>query len=268
MGLGALAYVSLSAQPTSRSNAVIVVPQAPLFRAAPGSQNTAAMADHRGAMDRAAAPATLARSLQSRLAAAACYDGPISGQWGATSKEAMRRFVTAANARLPVDVPDAVLLAVLETSPHVKCSRIETATVIPVTMPAVGLALEAQTHERPMLSMVATPPLIRAPGDARQVTELQLTPAPRRAVIDAIAKPPVVSAPPHLSAPSIGVAESGLTGTGVNSAKPAMSGRNVGKVTDRNLRPVRRKPSAINDVSRSISRSVNSLQRSLAALLN
>ena len=57
---------------------------------------------------------SLVRELQHELKRVECYDGGINGIWTVPTREAMRTFVEQANARLPIDKPDHILLALLQ----------------------------------------------------------------------------------------------------------------------------------------------------------
>ncbi len=65
---------------------------------------------------------SLVRELQKALARAGCYRGPINGVWGNASKDAMRGFVEAVNAQLPVDNPDETLVALVESNDVATCA--------------------------------------------------------------------------------------------------------------------------------------------------
>lgn len=56
----------------------------------------------------------LARSLQKELRRVGCYDGEINGAWTGQSKRAMKSFTERVNATLPVDVPDYILLTLVQ----------------------------------------------------------------------------------------------------------------------------------------------------------
>jgi len=96
------------------------VPSAPappaLPAAAPGSSR---------ASDSFATPATddgtLVRGIQQRLADARCYRGAVNGAWNAATRRGMAEFTQKANARLPVDRPAPVLLALLEQNEDLLC---------------------------------------------------------------------------------------------------------------------------------------------------
>ncbi|AHB49779.1 hypothetical protein W911_00085 [Hyphomicrobium nitrativorans NL23] len=64
----------------------------------------------------------LTRSVQTALKRAGCYQGGIDGVWAGQTSAAMEAFTIRVNARLPVDKPDAVLLALVETHDDVSCA--------------------------------------------------------------------------------------------------------------------------------------------------
>jgi hypothetical protein len=70
-------------------------------------------------------PATryqIAAALQAELLRRGCYQGPVSGAWTSASRRAMQSFTEAVNASLPVDKPDAVLVALLQSNPNTRCA--------------------------------------------------------------------------------------------------------------------------------------------------
>ncbi|HML27551.1 MAG TPA: peptidoglycan-binding domain-containing protein [Hyphomicrobium sp.] len=73
----------------------------------------------------AADPATriqLARDLQRELQHAGCYQGEITGNWTPATRRAMTAFLDRANAVLPVNEPDYVLLALAQSHHDVMCT--------------------------------------------------------------------------------------------------------------------------------------------------
>jgi hypothetical protein len=58
--------------------------------------------------------ASLVRELQRGLKRVGCYEGEVSGVWTQQSRGAMSAFTGRINAALPVDEPDAVLLALVQ----------------------------------------------------------------------------------------------------------------------------------------------------------
>jgi hypothetical protein len=66
-------------------------------------------------------PASLARQLQSELRRVGCYDGELSGVWSPRTRMAMKAFTDRVNASLPVDKPDQILLALVQSHQGVAC---------------------------------------------------------------------------------------------------------------------------------------------------
>jgi hypothetical protein len=66
------------------------------------------------ALPRAADRTHLTRALHRELKRVGCYEGEISGVWSSASRQAMRRFTVAVNAKLPIEEPDIVLLRLVQ----------------------------------------------------------------------------------------------------------------------------------------------------------
>ncbi|HRN84569.1 MAG TPA: hypothetical protein PK857_07090 [Hyphomicrobium sp.] len=64
----------------------------------------------------------LTRAVQTALKDAGCYHGAVDGVWAGQTTAAMEEFTRRVNARLPVEEPDAVLLALVETHDDVSCA--------------------------------------------------------------------------------------------------------------------------------------------------
>ena len=99
LGVGALLQQTRE-WPASKPDAGVVVVVAPRpAAAAPQAQ-----------LPRAADRAQLTRELHKELKRVGCYQGEISSTWSSASRQAMRRFTEAVNAKLPIEEPDLVLL--------------------------------------------------------------------------------------------------------------------------------------------------------------
>ncbi len=61
--------------------------------------------------------------IQRGLARSGCYRGAMTGLWGADTKRALSAFLLAANARLPIDRPDDILLHLVDGHEHVNCGE-------------------------------------------------------------------------------------------------------------------------------------------------
>jgi hypothetical protein len=64
----------------------------------------------------------LARDLQRELKRAGCYWGEITGAWSPGTKRAMAAFMDRANATLPINEPDYILLSLVESHSEISCS--------------------------------------------------------------------------------------------------------------------------------------------------
>jgi hypothetical protein len=63
----------------------------------------------------------LVREIQRHLKRIGCYRGELSGVWTLSSRDAMKEFTERANASLPVDRPDPVLLAMVQNQEQGIC---------------------------------------------------------------------------------------------------------------------------------------------------
>jgi hypothetical protein len=66
---------------------------------------------------------SLARELQRELRRVGCYEGKLNGVWTPATRRAMKTFTDRVNATLPVDEPDAVLLAMVQNQPERVCGK-------------------------------------------------------------------------------------------------------------------------------------------------
>lgn len=91
--------------------------------------------------------ASLARELQRELKRVGCYSGEISGVWTTSSRMAMKAFTDHANATLPIDNPDYILLSLVQghkgTVCGAPCPTGQTATEVGRCVPAAVLAKSA-----------------------------------------------------------------------------------------------------------------------------
>jgi hypothetical protein len=242
------------------------------------------------------------RTVQTGLARAGCYDGPVNGYWTARTKTAMAAFVAVLNARLPVDQPDPVLVALVEANPTARCDgaapTVEAAAPAPAPTSApastagtpttaisgaavaatAGVAVAAAAASAGTATTAVVPPAIRTP------------PPPVTAPIALPTTAPPPLPPPALDAPRTFVpkdmldAPSRLAAAPVPPAMPPAATDTSGAIprgdtadpdtarpspraTTRRSRP-RRGQAAANNVSRQIGRNFRALQRSLRFLFN
>lgn len=65
----------------------------------------------------------LVLDIQRALGQYGCYRGEMTGLWSAETKRALRAFLAAANARLPIEQPDDILLHLVKGHDHVVCGE-------------------------------------------------------------------------------------------------------------------------------------------------
>ena len=68
-------------------------------------------------------PVRFVREVQRELKRVGCYSKEIDGEWSPTTRRAMKDFTDRANAVLPLDRPDPVLLALLQSQTKVMCGN-------------------------------------------------------------------------------------------------------------------------------------------------
>lgn len=226
------------------------------------------------------------RQLQQALSRAGCYDGPISGVWSGTSKDAMRHFVRTANAELPVDRPDDALLALVESNETVKCTTDDTASTGTL---AVGASLQAASYSD------GTPAAIRSDSHPPKEEPAMLDRewAPSGMLVSPKESPAIVHAPMTTGSPAapVDMTASGDPAPGPQSALPAVSaahfegdkplpaarqidpppvtaseGSAAPHAKSKKSRTAKRRRARYDDVETTISKSFNSLQRSLASM--
>lgn len=66
-------------------------------------------------------PVRFVREVQRELKRVGCYYQEIDGEWGLATRRAMKNFMDRTNAVLPLDRPDPVLLALLQSQTTVVC---------------------------------------------------------------------------------------------------------------------------------------------------
>jgi hypothetical protein len=108
-----------------------LVPPAPVPAQRPRSGTTAVQVDEKtsrvpvGKTETAAAPldrAGLTREIQRQLKRVGCYKGDVTGAWTPSVRQAMQALTERANASLPINEPDPVLLAMVQSQEPGACS--------------------------------------------------------------------------------------------------------------------------------------------------
>jgi hypothetical protein len=138
---------------------------------------------------------SLTGRLQTELKRVGCYEGEIDGVWRKPTRLAMKAFTDRVNARLPVDKPDHILLALLQGHQGRACALAcgerqspqdadrcgaETPADRVVDEPAPAVPPPPQLASGPNLVPVPVPvPAIRPPPQAPLAAEPRLAAPPR-----------------------------------------------------------------------------------------
>ena len=99
--------------PAIASSAPVIVTLAPRSADAVASRRAAIPKDRH----------SLARELQKELRRVGCYEGELNGVWTPATRRAMKTFTDRVNATLPVDQPDAVLFAMVQSQQDQVCGK-------------------------------------------------------------------------------------------------------------------------------------------------
>jgi hypothetical protein len=255
----------------------------PLVRAEPMSSPPAALRVIRETAGRPVAMparpvdrASLVRDLQIAMTRTECYHGPINGVWTVASKEAMSAFLVAVNAQLPVDNPDQTLLALAQSNSAAKCapghadSNGAASPPAPPTSDRLG-ASQIRADATPSVSPTnfdgAQAPLNDRPTSERAWAPAEmLVPAKPTAQSSGTAVTLAAgSAAPVLQPETSPSAESQVIRDESGQTKAQLE---PAKVSRPRAKSRRHKTSDYDDVSKSISKGLNSIQRSLSSVFD
>ncbi|MFY0613120.1 MAG: hypothetical protein JXQ99_16435 [Hyphomicrobiaceae bacterium] len=101
--------------------------------------------------------AAMVRNLQGELRRVGCYHGRIDGDWGPASRFAMAAFIKAANAALPTDRPDLVLLTLVRRHAGRACGNNRTTSAPTITAAAPTPQIGAQRTSAWQARITAAP---------------------------------------------------------------------------------------------------------------
>jgi hypothetical protein len=105
----------------------------------------------------------MGRQLQTELKRVGCYVGDLHGVWTRESREAMSAFIDRANATLPVDEPDGILLTLVRTYDGKVCGeRCPAGQGLSHTGGCVPHAILAAANEAKSVPSAAASPANRA----------------------------------------------------------------------------------------------------------
>ncbi len=244
-GLGALAFAVTHTWKHEIDVATdVAVIHAPVLIAPPRPAIPPAALDRVQQNSAPIAPAdhlALVRALQRNLRERGCHDGPTNGIWTANWKAAMRRFADNVNARLPVDEPDGVMLALVLSRPDASC-RAETMADAANVPPETG-ALPS--------------PLAMPPAPQPQADQANGSAAAGAAGLAATA----------LTAPSPARSVATIS-PDADAGQPIYRKSGPSEPTTRKPRRVAKQTQSYQSISKSLNKSFKSIQRSLASVFD
>lgn len=293
-GVSVFAYQAHRSHASPADVSGIAVVEAPALLPAPPPLALAVPGSSWALATPAARPASrteLAQALQTELKRTGCYDGTITGTWNAATRQAMTTFANNVNARLPVQEPDQILLALVQGHRKQVCATLcpDTDGAATGTCPQHAAAGDAATAKVQPVPMAATAgprieaPAKPAPDTAKTRGPIQATDGPAQ-----VAPAPVESAAASLAAAISGVALARSTTGEPPPAQPAppdlqpqgspsVAGGNPKSRSVRHAaigpkgtgtrvkRPVK-KIKNTKSIAKSLDKSFKSIQRSLAAI--
>lgn len=120
----------------------------------------------------------LVLDIQRALIRAGCYRGETTGQWGADTKRALGTFLTAANARLPIEKPDYILLSLIQGHIRVFCGGIDPAD----TQMLAPLESDSRRSVPPGLMGIGGPKLVMSNPSAKPAASAALSYEPAKSI--------------------------------------------------------------------------------------
>lgn len=204
-------------------------------------------------------PTSVVSSVQSELKRAGCYRGPVNGVWSPATRKAMAAFTERVNARLPVDRPDPVLLALLQSHPGMVCAAdCADAACAPSERPLPRKAEVASIETGATAESREPPPPAGVTDDtAPDAEDLGYSPDARRV-------------PNPIASVQSASTESGDVGADELSAEDAAAAAAAGAAAHQVTKPkplrTARKYKKKNSFSRQVSKGFRQIQRSLNKL--
>ena len=89
----------------------------------------------------------LVLDIQQQLRRVGCYRGRLDGSWGLATKDAMREFTDRVNATLPLDAPDYVQLALIQSHADNACGACPAGQSLSASGRCAGRLIPAQAKQ-------------------------------------------------------------------------------------------------------------------------
>lgn len=291
MGVGFALYLATAPDGVSAPADADAVADRPLVRAQLSqSQNVIREASisvprQIGTPDPAGNRIALVRELQKALARAECYEGPISGIWSDASKDAMRGFVKAVNAELPVDAPDAALASLIVSNSSAVCRperSIETGALGAALQTPAAEANAALQRSKTVTDAGTAPTMLgRAwapagmllpPADIATSSDQPVPPSTARSGAPEVTASNDVSPTEEASTPAAPIHFEGggplpaAVDQRASEVAPPSDPRKAASIKAKKTKTARRRPAKYEDVETTISKGFNSLQQSISSM--
>jgi hypothetical protein len=126
----------------------------------------------------------LAENIQQQLRRVGCYWGRIDGSWNAITKDAMKEFTDRVNAILPLDQPDYVQLALVQSQSAEICGACPAGQSLSSSGRCVGIGQRVASTQNEVLPWMANA-VPDTPVAVRLFKPLQTSPMPDRMALGA-----------------------------------------------------------------------------------
>ncbi len=137
----------------SQSPSSAPAPAAPVIAQVPSSWHTSVEATTTPVVPKTLSPTDpdarnkLVLDIQQQLKRVGCYRGRIDGSWGIATKNALREFTNRVNATLPLDAPDYVQLALIQSHGEKTCGACPAGQSLSASGRCVGAPITAQAKQ-------------------------------------------------------------------------------------------------------------------------
>lgn len=122
--------------------------------------------------------------IQQHLKRVGCYWGRVNGSWTSSTREAMREFTSHANAALPADKPDYLLLSLLKGHNGKSCGATEaTVAKAPEVLPWKAASTDPQQPTTRLFTPVPTSVVTTEPLPGRMSIGAPLPPAAQEPLV-------------------------------------------------------------------------------------
>jgi hypothetical protein len=126
----------------------------------------------------------LAENIQQQLRRVGCYWGRIDGSWNSITKDAMKEFTDRVNAILPLDQPDYVQLALIQSQSAEICGACPAGQSLSSSGRCVGIGQRVASTQNEVLPWMANA-VPDTPVAVRLFKPLQTSPMPDRMALGA-----------------------------------------------------------------------------------